>query len=333
MRQVGILGTGSYVPDDVLSNQDLEKIVDTSNEWIVSRTGIKERHMAQKDQPVSDLCYQAAVKALSDAQVQAEDLDLVIVMTVTADYPFPATACLVADRLGAKKAAAFDLEAGCTGFLYGVTVGSQFIATGMYNRVLVIGAETLTKLLNWEDRATCILFGDGAGAAVLGPVEDGYGFLGFELGADGSGGRLLMVPAGGSQTPASMETVERKMHTIKMAGNETYKFAVRTMGEASMRVLEKAGLSKEDVDFLVPHQANIRIIDAAMKRLGIAPERVVINLDRYGNMSAASIPVALDEAVRAGRISYGDILVMVAFGAGLTWGAAVMKWAKKGASA
>lgn len=330
MRQVGIAGTGSYVPEKVLTNFDMEKIVDTSDEWIVTRTGIRERHMVDEDTPVSELCYQAALRALEDAKVSPEDLDLVIVMTVTPDHYFPATACLVADRLGAKKAAAFDLEAGCSGFLYGVTVGSQFVATGMYQNVLVIGAETLSKLLNWEDRTTCILFGDGAGAAVLQPVEDGYGFLSYELGADGSGGPLLIVPAGGSKQPSTSDTISNKLHTIHMAGSETFKFAVRTMGEASIRVLTKAGLAKEDVDFLVPHQANIRIIDAAMKRLGIGQDKVVVNLDRYGNMSAASIPVALDEAVHAGRIKYGDIVVMVGFGAGLTWGAIVMKWAKKG---
>jgi len=330
MRQVGIVGTGSYVPEDVLTNMDLEKRVDTNNEWIISRTGIKERHIVKKDTPVSELCYLAALRTMADAGITPEELDLVIVTTVTPDYIFPATACLVADRLGAKKAAAFGLEAGCSGFLYGVTTASQFIATGMYRTALVIGAETLSKLLNWEDRATCILFGDGAGAAILQPVEDGYGFLSFELGADGSGGELLLVPAGGSKNPPTAETLEQKMHTIHMSGSETYKFAVRIMGEAALRALESAGLGKEDVDLLVPHQANIRIIDAAVKRLRIPPERVVVNLDRYGNMSAASIPVALDEAVRAGRVAYGDVLVMVGFGAGLTWGAAVLKWAKRG---
>ena len=331
MRQVGIVGTGSYVPEDVLTNADLEKLVDTNEEWIVSRTGIKERHIAKPDMPVSELCYQAALRALEDAQVTPEELDLVIVTTSTADYIFPATACIVADRLGAKKAAAFDLGAACSGFLYGVTTASQFIATGMYRTVLVIGADTLSKLLNWEDRSTCILFGDGAGAAILQPVEEGYGFLGFELGSDGSGVKLLLVPAGGSKIPTTAETLAQKLNTIHMAGRETFKFAVKIMGEASIRALERAGLTKEDVDLLVPHQANIRIVDAAVKRLGISPDKVVVNLDRYGNMSAASIPVALDEAVKSGRINYGDVLVMVGFGAGLTWGAAVLKWSKKGA--
>lgn len=330
MLSVGIVGTGSYVPEKVLTNADLEKIVDTNDEWIISRTGIKERHIVDPETPVSELCYQAALRALDDAKVAPEEVDLVIVATITPDYVFPATAGLVAERLGAKKAAAFDMEAGCTGFLYAATTGAQFIATGLYKTVLVIGAEALSKILNWEDRSTCILFGDGAGAAVLQPVEEGYGFLGYELGADGSGGKLLVMPGGGSMHPSTLETVEGKKHTIHMAGNEVFKFAVRIMGEAALKALDRAGLQKEDIDCLVPHQANIRIVDSAVKRLGIAPEKVVVNLDRYGNMSAASIPVALDEAVRKGKVKYGDILVMVGFGAGLAWGATVMKWARRG---
>ncbi len=330
MLSVGIVGTGSYVPEKVLTNAELEKIVDTNDEWIVSRTGIKERHVVDSDTPVSELCYQAALRALEDAKVSPEELDLVIVATITPDYVFPATAGLVAERLGAKRAAAFDMQAACTGFLYGVTTAAQFIATGMYKTALVIGAETLSKILNWEDRGTCILFGDGAGAAVLKPVEDGYGFLGYELGTDGSGGKLLSMPGGGSMYPATLETIEKKMHTIHMEGKEVFKFAVRIMGETALKALENAGLQKEDIDCLIPHQANIRIVDSAVKRLGIDPEKVVVNLDRYGNMSAASIPVALDEAARGGRLKYGDILVMVGFGGGLTWGAAVLKWSKRG---
>lgn len=330
MRQVGIIGTGSYVPENVVTNLDLEKFVDTNDEWIRSRTGIRQRHIAPKDMPVSELCYQAGMLALEDAQIAAEEIDLIIVATITPDYAFPATACIVADRLGAKNAAAFDLEAGCTGFIYGVVTGSQFVATGMYKTVLVIGGDTLSKVLNWEDRLTCILFGDGAGAAVLQPVEEGFGFLSSELGSDGSGGKLLLQPAGGSQCPVSLETVEKKLHTLQMEGKEVYKFAVRIMGDVSLKVLEKAGLTKEDVDLLVPHQANIRILDAAVKRLGISPDKVVVNLDKYGNMSAASIPVALDEASRAGRLTEGDIIVIVGFGTGLTWGACVLKWTKRG---
>lgn len=330
MRSVGIVGIGSYLPDKVLTNADLEKIVDTSDEWIATRTGIKERHVVPEDMPVSELCYQAGLRALEDARVAPEEVDLIIVATITPDYAFPATACLVADRLGAKNAAAFDLEAGCTGFIYTAAVASQFVATGMYKTVLVIGGETMSKILNWEDRSTCILFGDGAGAAVLQPVKEGFGFLGFELGADGSGGLLLSQPAGGSKCPASRESVEKNLHTVQMEGKEVYKFAIRIMGDASVKVLEKAGLKKEDVDLLIPHQANIRIVDAAVKRLGISPDKVIVNLDKYGNMSAASIPVALDEAIKEGRLAEGDTVVMVGFGTGLTWGACVLKWTKVG---
>jgi len=333
MFSVGIVGTGSYVPEEVTTNVDLEKIVDTNDEWIISRTGIRERRFAPKDTPVSELCYIAALRALEDANVTPEDVDLVIVATITPDYAFPATACLVANRLGAKKAAAFDLEAGCTGFIYGVATASQFIATGMYKTALVIGGETMSKILNWEDRSTCILFGDGAGAAVLQAVEEGSGFLGFELGSDGSGGPLLSQPAGGSMHPTSLETVQNKLHTVHMAGNEVYKFAVRIMGEVAVKVLEKVGLTQEDVDILIPHQANIRIVDAAVKRLGISPDKVIVNLDKYGNMSAASIPVALDEAAKDGRLAQGNTIVMVGFGTGLTWGACVLRWTKAGLKA
>lgn len=330
MRSVGIVGIGSYVPENIMTNKNFEEFLDTSDEWITSRTGIRQRHIAPEDMSVSDLCYQAGLKALADARIAPEEVELVIVATVTPDYAFPATACLVADRLGAKNAAAFDLEAGCSGFIYGVATGSQFVAAGLYKTVLVIGGETLSKILNWSDRSTCILFGDGAGAAVLRPVKEGSGFLGFELGSDGSGGHLLSLPAGGSKCPASPETVEKKLHTLQMEGKEVFKFAVRVMGDASVRVLEKAGLAQGEIDLLVPHQANIRIVDAAVKRLGISRDKVVINLERYGNMSAASIPVALDEAVKTGRIKEGDNIVMVGFGTGLTWGACVLKWTKVG---
>ncbi|AFM01569.1 MULTISPECIES: beta-ketoacyl-ACP synthase III [Desulfitobacterium] len=330
MISVGIVGTGSYVPDKVLTNFDLEQMVDTNDEWIVSRTGIKERHIVDPETPVSELCYQAALRALEDAKLPPEELDLIIIATITPDFTFPATACIVAERLGAKKAAGFDMQAACTGFLYGVATAAQFIASGIYKNALVIGGETLSKILNWEDRGTCILFGDGAGAAVLQQVEEGYGFLGYDLGMDGSGGSLLAMPGGGSMHPASIETVEKKMHTIHMAGSEVFKFAVRVMGETALKALEKAGLGIGDVDCLIPHQANTRIVDSAIKRLGIDSKKVIVNLDRYGNMSAASIPVALDEAARSGRLNYGDIMVMVGFGGGLTWGAAVVKWSKRG---
>lgn len=330
MNCVGIVGTGSYIPEEVFTNVDLAKLVDTNDEWITSRTGIKERHIAPKDVPVSELCYQAGLRAIQDAQIAPEEIDLIIVATMTPDYAFPATACIVAERLGAKNAAAFDMEAACTGFIYGVATASQFVATGMYKTVLVIGGETMSKILDWKDRSTCILFGDGAGAAVLQPVKKEFGFLSFELGSDGSGGKLLSQPAGGSFCPASLESVQQNLHTLQMQGKEVYKFAVRIMGDISVKVLEKAGLVQEDVDLLIPHQANIRIVDAAVKRLGISADKVVINLDKYGNMSAASVPVALDEAVKEGRINEGDIIVMVGFGAGLTWGACVLRWTKVG---
>lgn len=326
---VGILGTGSYVPEKVLTNKDLEKMVDTSDEWIVSRTGIRERRIAAPDQASSDLAYEAAVRALDSANVKPEDVDLIIVATVTPDTSFPSTANLIQDRLGAKKASAFDLAAACTGFLYGIATGTQFIQNGLYRYVLVIGVECLSKITDWTDRNTCVLFGDGSGAAVLGPVEDGYGFLSFDLGSDGSGGELLKLPAGGSRNPASEQTVKDRMHYLYMAGGDVFKFAVRTMGTSADAAIQKAGLTKQDIDFLVPHQANIRIIDSAVKRFGLPMDKVVVNLDRFGNMSSASIPVALDEAVRDGRIKEGDNLVLVGFGGGLTWGASVLKWSSK----
>jgi 3-oxoacyl-[acyl-carrier-protein] synthase-3 len=329
MRSVGILGTGAHLPEKVLTNFDLEKMVDTSDEWIVSRTGIRERRIAADNVASSDLAVEAGLKALEAAGIAPDQLDLIIVATVTPDMMFPATACLVQDRLGASKAATFDLSAACTGFLYGITTAAQFIANGIYRYALVIGVDCLSKIINWEDRNTCVLFGDGAGAVVLGPVEEGYGFLSFDLGADGSGGNLLLQPAGGSRIPASMESVEKKLHTISMTGGEVFKFAVRVMGNAAEEALKKAGMTKDDIDFLVPHQANIRIIDAAVRRFGLSEDKVIVNLDRYGNMSSASIPVALDEAVREGRIREGDTLVLVGFGGGLTWGAAVLKWSTK----
>lgn len=325
-RAVGILGTGAYVPERVLTNRDLEKMVDTSDEWIVSRTGIRERRIADEKTASSDLAYEASVRALKKAGISAEEIDLILVATVTPDMFFPSTACLLQDRLGAKKAAAFDLSAACPGFIYGLATGAQFVATGLYRYVLVIGVETLSKITDWKDRNTCVLFGDGAGAAVLGPVEDGAGFLSFVLGADGSGRDHLYIAAGGSRKPATYETIAANEHTLRMNGREVFKFAVRVMNTATEEAIEKAGITQDDIDLLVPHQANLRIIEAAVEKLGLSPDKVVVNLDRYGNMSSASIPVALDEAWENGRIHAGDHLLFVAFGAGLTWGATVLKW-------
>ncbi|MFM1650725.1 beta-ketoacyl-ACP synthase III [Brevibacillus sp. B_LB10_24] len=329
LRSVGILSTGSYTPERVLTNADLEKMVDTSDEWVVTRTGIRERRISAPEQASSDLALEAAKKALEKARVRPEDLDMIIVATVTPDMMFPSTACILQDKLGAAKAAAMDLSAACTGFLYGITTASQFIANGLYRYVLVVGVECLSKITDYTDRNTCVLFGDGAGAALLGPVEQGMGFLAFDLGADGSGGPLLSLPGGGSRLPASSETVEQRQHYISMAGSEVFKFAVKVMNSATEAVLEKSGISKDEIDLMVPHQANRRIIDAAVKRFGLSEEKVVINLDRYGNMSSASIPVALDEAIEAGRLKEGDNVVLVGFGGGLTWGAALCKWSTR----
>lgn len=325
LQHVGILGVGSALPSRIVTNKDLEQTLDTSDEWIRTRTGICERRIADKGITTSDLAADAARAALKDAGKTVEDVDLIIVATASPDAPLPATACYVQAKLGAVKAAAFDVAAGCTGFIYGMAIGSQFIRTGAYKHVLVIGAEILSRILDWTDRSTCVLFGDGAGAVVLGPAEN-PSLLSFKLGADGNFGDLLAVPAGGAKMPACAESVENRLHYVKMQGNETFKFAVRVMGEVTQQALDEAGVTKADLDFLIPHQANWRIIDAARKRFDMPEERVVVNIDRYGNMSSASIPVALEEAIRSGRVRRGDLMALVGFGAGLTWGAAIVRY-------
>lgn len=327
-RAVGIWGIGSYVPETIVTNRDLENRIDTSDEWIVERTGIRERRVIKEGEATSHIATRAAEKALSDAGISADELDLIIVATVTPDMQFPSTACIVQENLKAWNAAAFDLTAVCSGFIYGLITGSTFIKTGAYKKVLVIGAEALSAITNWDDRNTAIIFGDGAGAAVLGETKPGYGILGFHLGAEGAGGELLKIPAGGSRQPASSETVAERLHYTHMDGNEVFKFAVKIMGEASNKALENANLSSADVNYLVPHQANMRIIQSAAKRLNLPMEKVIVNVDKYGNTSAASIPLALDEAVKSGKIQNGDVLVMVGFGGGLTWGATVLRWNK-----
>jgi 3-oxoacyl-[acyl-carrier-protein] synthase-3 len=327
-KSVGIIGIGSFVPEHIVTNKDLEKIVDTDDQWIVDRTGIRERRIANPDVATSDLSTKAAEKALIDAGLTADDIDLIIVATATPDMPFPSTACLVQDKLKASKAAAFDLAAGCSGFVYGMITGTQFIQAGLYKHVLVIGAETISRILNWKDRNTCVLFGDGAGAVVLGAVPAGCGLLSWHLGADGSGGELLSLPAGGSRLPASLDTISDSLHYVHMNGNDVFKFAIKIMGEAAIKAIEAAGLTTADVDYLIPHQANIRIIQSAAKRLKLPMDKVMVNVDRYGNTSAASIPLALDEAVHQGKVKQGDTIVLVGFGAGLTWASAVIKWCK-----
>ncbi|MBJ6363340.1 beta-ketoacyl-ACP synthase III [Paenibacillus sp. GCM10012307] len=325
LHTVGIIGTGKYVPERILTNQELEQMVETSDEWIVTRTGIRERRIAAPEQATSDLAYEASLGALEKAGISAEELDLIIVATITPDTAFPSTACLLQNKLGASKAAAFDLSAACSGFIYGLATASGMIASGMYKHVLVVGAECLSRITDYTDRNTCILFGDGAGAVVLGRVPEGRGFRSFQLGADGSGGELLKVSGGGSRlSPESAEAV--KGNFIQMAGSEVFKFAVRIMGGAAEEALEKAGLGKADIDLLIPHQANIRIIQSALNRLELPEEKCMINLDKYGNVSAGSIPIALAEAVEQGRVKEGDTLVLVGFGGGLTWGASTLIW-------
>lgn len=325
MRRATIIGLGKYLPEEIMTNHDLEKIVDTTDEWIKTRTGIEKRRIAAKEQATSDLAYAAAKEALEDADIAAEELDLIIVATITPDMLFPATSCIVQEKLGAKNAAAFDLGAGCSGFVYGLTTAVNFVETGMYDNILVIGAEVLSKILDWEDRGTCVLFGDGAGAAVISAAEKG-GFLASDLGADGKGADTLYQPAGGSRIPASHESVRNKEHFLKMEGTPVFKFAVKAMSRASLDVLKKAGVKKEDVKLLIPHQANTRIIDAAAKRLKLNDDQIYVNLPEYGNTSAASIAIALAEAKEKGLINNGDKIVLVAFGAGLTWASTVIEW-------
>ncbi|QGH35634.1 beta-ketoacyl-ACP synthase III [Gracilibacillus salitolerans] len=310
--KAGILGTGHYVPEKVLTNKDMEQIVETSDEWIRTRTGIEERRIAHDNEDTSDLAYKAAEQAIEEAGIKGEDLDLILVATVTPDQPFPTVSCKLQDRLGAKKAAAMDISAACAGFMYGMITAKQFIETEAYKHILIVGAEKLSKITDWADRNTCVLFGDGAGAAVMGPVSEDKGVLSFELGADGSGGQHLA----------------QNDDYIFMNGREVFKFAVRQMPESSVHVVEKAGYAKEDVDYLIPHQANIRIMEAARQRLGIAEDRMAVNVNKYGNTSAASIPIALSEGVKNGKIKDNDLVVLVGFGGGLTWGAVALKWGK-----
>lgn len=325
----GILGTGFYVPEKIMTNADLEKIVETSDEWIVERTGIKERRIAEDNQPMSDLALRAAKAALADAGVAAEDLDLIIVATLTSDRIIPSTACMIQNLLGAKHAAAFDLSAACSGFAYAASVAAQFIETGAYKNALVIGAETLSKYINWEDRNTCVLFGDGAGAAVLGQVEEGYGILSFDLGSDGSGGDAIQIPSSGSLMPVSKESIDQKLNLIHMNGRDVFKFAVKAMGKTVKNSLAKIDMPQEKIDWLVPHQANIRIIESAAKRLSMPMDKVIVNIHKYGNMSAACIPIALAEAAAAKRFKKGDIIALSGFGAGLTWASCIIRWSKE----
>ena len=327
MPTARIIGTGSYAPAKVLSNADLEKFLDTSDEWIRTRTGISERRMATEAEATSDLAYQAALRALAAANMDVADLDMILVATATPDMFFPSTACVLQDRLAARRAAAMDISAACSGFIYGLAVADGLLRLGTLRTILLVGAETLTRVVNWKDRSTCVLFGDGAGAVVLRAGEGPRGILSTHLFADGSKGSHLIIPGGGSRHPISHRMVEEGLATIRMSnGNEVFKVAVRAMEDAALTALKYNSLDISDVDLLVPHQANLRIINAVGQRLGLSEEKVCVNIQRYGNTSAASIPLALDEAVLAGRVKAGDLLLLCAFGGGLTWGSAVIRW-------
>ena len=324
--KVGIIGLGKYLPENRLSNKELEKIVDTTDQWITERTGIKERRIARDDEATSDMAVNAAREALKNANLTPEDIDLIIVATITPDMFFPATACIVQNKLGTGHIPAFDISVACSGFLYALAIAEKFIKAGVYKRVLVIAAEKMSSVTDWKDRSTCVLMGDGAGAAILGPVDEG-GILSVYLGADGSKGHLLNMPAGGSRLPATIATVESRLHFLKMQGNELFRHAVKIMAEAALKATAPLGLKGDDIDLVIPHQANVRILNAVAKRMGIDPEKkLYLNIEKYGNMSAASSAVALAEAVEEGRVKKGNIILLDAFGAGLTWGAIVIKW-------
>jgi len=325
-RAVHIVGTGSYVPDRILTNADLEKMVDTTDEWITSRSGIKERRIAPDWMCTSDMGTEAARRAMEQAGVREDEIDLIICATITPDMPLPNTACIIQHKLGAKRAAAFDLEAACSGFLYGMEIGQQFITSGTFDTVLVIGAEKLSTIVDWQDRSTCVLFGDGAGAVVLRSRGDEHGILTTCMGADGSKSDILLMPAGGAKFPASKESVSSRMHVIKMEGKEVFKSAVIAMQTAAEEALRKCNLTVADIKCIIPHQANLRIIDALADRLGAPKDKVYVNLHRYGNVSAASVAIALDEAAREGRFQRGDFILLVVFGSGLTWASCVIQW-------
>jgi len=323
----GILGTGSYLPEKVVTNKDMEKLVETSDEWIVTRTGIRERRMAAEGQTTSDMATEAAKKALQAAGLKATDLDLIMVATITPDMPTPATACFVQSKLGAPQAAAFDISAACSGFVYGLTVARAFVESGLYKHILLVGAEKLTAFIDWKDRGTCVLFGDGGGAVIVGPVpEDGHRILSTFMAANGDQTDLLKIPGGGCKFPSSIQTVEQGMNTLKMEGKEIFKIAVKVMSEATLEAAKRAGLSLDQIDMVIPHQANLRIIQAIGDKLGVPESKIFVNLDKVGNTSAGSIGIALDEVVHTGKIKKGENIVLVAFGAGTTLASCALRW-------
>jgi len=325
-RTVSIIGTGSYVPERILTNAELEKMVDTSDDWIVSRTGIKERRMAAADEFTSDLAANAARRAIEQAGIDPDEIDLIIVATVTPDMFFPSTACFVQQKIGAKRAACFDVSAACSGFLYAIEIAQQFITSSTYNTVLVIGADKLSSIVDWTDRNTCVLFGDGAGAAILRNRAGSHGVVYTYMGSDGALTDVLYMPGGGCRFPTSPESLAQKLNTIKMNGKETYKYAVTAMMTAANTALEGAGLKADDLACIIPHQANLRIIEAVAGRMGLPIDRFMVNLDRFGNTSAAAVAIALDEANRTERMKLGDYVLLIVFGGGLTWASSVVQW-------
>jgi 3-oxoacyl-[acyl-carrier-protein] synthase-3 len=326
VRKIRIIGTGSYVPPKVLTNLDLEKMVDTTEQWIKERTGISERHIADKDTATSDLVVESARNAIENAGLSIPDIDALIVATASPDTIYPSTGCWAQKKLGMSKIPVFDLSAACSGFLYGLEVASSFVETGRYRYVLVSGAEIMSKIVNWEDRNTCVLFGDGAGTVVVAADSGDGGIVSSYIGADGGLAELLYQPAGGTRLPASQETIDRKLHSVHMQGREVFKHAVRTMSDSAIRVLKEANLTPDDIDIFIPHQANLRIVEATCRRAGIPMEKTHVIIPKYGNVPAASIPLTLDEANRTGKIKRGDLVLFAAFGGGFTWGAMVLKW-------
>jgi 3-oxoacyl-[acyl-carrier-protein] synthase III len=324
----GIIGVGSSLPDKILTNFDLEKMVETSDEWITQRTGISERRVLDKETPAYSLGVEAAQRALEDAGISAEELDLIIAATAAPDYNTPSTACIIQGEIGAKNAAAFDINAACAGFVYGLTIAEQFLKTGYYKKVLIVGIEGMSKVTDWEDRNTCVLFGDGAGAVILGQVEKGFGLLATHIGADGSSWNTITIPSNYLSEDDFSKRAHENKRVLWMDGSEVFKFAIKVLVQASEKVIKDAGLTLDEVKLIVPHQANIRIIDGAIKRLKVPADRVFVNVHKYGNISAASIPVALDEISKSGALTKGDNLVFVGFGGGLTWASALVKWAK-----
>ncbi len=325
-RSASILSTGAYVPSRILTNAELEKMVDTSNDWILSRTGIRERRIAAEDETTSDMGARAAEQALERGGIDPKEIDLIIVGTCTPDTIFPSTACHIQSKIGATRAAAFDVQAACSGFLYALVTADQFIAAGVYRTILVVGAEKLSSIVNWQDRNTCVLFGDGAGAVVLRHRPGGRGLLSFDLGADGAQTEILSVPAGGCRLPITPEVLKTGAQYLQMAGKEVYRYAVSAMNKSAEDCLEKAGIKPAALRWIIPHQANYRIIEAVAQRLSISLEHFIVNLDRYGNTSSACLPIALHETSVAGKLEQGDLLLMVAFGGGLTWAGAVLEW-------